>query len=42
VLTGADGTFAADFDVPARAKLAPHELHISSPEDASYNGALSR
>lgn len=42
VLTGADGTFSADFDVPAEAKLAPHEVRISSPEDASYNGALSQ
>ncbi len=41
VLTGPDGTFSADFDVPASVKLAPHEIHISSPEDATYNGALS-
>lgn len=42
VLTGADGTFSADFEVPASVKLAPHEIHISSPEDAEYNGALSQ
>lgn len=42
VLTGPDGTFSADFDVPASVKLAPHEIHISSPEDATYNGALSQ
>jgi hypothetical protein len=42
VLTGADGTFSADFEIPASVKLAPHEIHISSPEDAEYNGALSQ
>lgn len=42
VLTRPDGTFSEDFDVPASVKLAPHEIHISSPEDAEYNGALSQ
>jgi transglutaminase-like putative cysteine protease len=41
VLTGADGTFSVDVEVPAKAKLAPHELHISTPADDTYNGALS-
>lgn len=41
ILTNRDGTFAADFDIPADVQLAPYEIHISSPEDAEYNGALS-
>jgi hypothetical protein len=42
IFTAADGTFAADLKVPAGLSLAPHELHVSSPEDATYNGALSQ
>lgn len=41
VLTGADGTFSADFDIPSDVRLAPYEIHISSPEDATYNASLS-
>ncbi|MEZ4359719.1 MAG: transglutaminase domain-containing protein [Kofleriaceae bacterium] len=41
IFTAADGTFAADLKVPHTRRLAPHELHVSSPEDARYNGALS-
>ena len=41
VVTGPDGRFAADLEIPSTLKLARHELHISSPEDAQYNAALS-
>jgi transglutaminase-like putative cysteine protease len=42
VITAPNGTFSDDFDIPADVKLAPHEIHIASPEDAEYNGALSQ
>ncbi len=42
VLTGPDGRFTAEVEVPAELKLARYELHVSSPEDARHNAALSR
>jgi len=40
-VTGADGSFRADFDVPATTNLAAYDIWLSSPEDAYYNAALS-
>lgn len=42
VLTGADGRFSAEVAVPTELKLARYELHVSSPEDARHNAALSQ
>ena len=40
-VTGADGTFREDFEVPPSMNLASYEIWLSSPEDAYYNAALS-
>ena len=40
-VTGPDGAFRADFDVPATTNLAAYDIWLSSPEDAYYNAALS-
>jgi transglutaminase-like putative cysteine protease len=40
-VTGADGAFREDFEVPPDLNLAPYEIWLSSPEDAYYNAALS-
>lgn len=40
-VTEADGTFRADFAVPATVALIAYDVWLSSPEDASYNAALS-
>jgi hypothetical protein len=41
VATEADGTFRADFAVPATIKLEAYDIFLSSPGDAFYNAALS-
>lgn len=40
-VTSPDGSFRADFDVPATMTLAAYEIRLSSPEDAYYNATLS-
>jgi len=40
-VTGPDGTFREDFEVPPAMNLASYEIWLSSPEDAYYNAALS-
>jgi transglutaminase-like putative cysteine protease len=40
-VTGPDGSFRADFDVPATMKLAAYDIWLSSPEDAYYNASVS-
>jgi transglutaminase-like putative cysteine protease len=40
-VTSSDGTFRADFAVPATITPSAYEIWLSSPEDAYYNAALS-
>jgi len=40
-VTGPDGSFRVDLQVPGNAELATYEIWLSSPDDATYNGALS-
>lgn len=40
-VTGPDGLFRQDFNVPPHLDLAVYEIWLSSPEDAFYNAALS-
>jgi hypothetical protein len=40
-VTNPDGSFRADFSVPAILNLAAYDIWLSSPEDAYYNAALS-
>jgi transglutaminase-like putative cysteine protease len=40
-VTNLDGSFRADFEVPATTNLAAYEIWLSSPEDAYYNAAFS-
>jgi len=40
-VTDPDGSFRADFNVPATMSLAAYDIWLSSPEDAYYNAALS-
>jgi Transglutaminase-like superfamily len=40
-VTDPDGSFRADFNVPAAMSLAAYDIWLSSPEDAYYNAALS-
>jgi hypothetical protein len=40
-VTEPDGTFRADFAVPGTMALMAYDIWLSSPEDASYNAALS-
>ena len=40
-VTNPDGSFRADFNVPATLGLAAYDIWLSSPEDAYYNAALS-
>jgi transglutaminase-like putative cysteine protease len=40
-VTDPDGSFRADFGVPATMSLAAYDLWLSSPEDAYFNAALS-
>jgi transglutaminase-like putative cysteine protease len=40
-VTGPDGSFRVDLPVPASVELATYEIWLSSPDDATYNGALS-
>ena len=40
-VTEADGTFRADFAVPPTVALMAYDIWLSSPEDASFNAALS-
>jgi transglutaminase-like putative cysteine protease len=39
--TSPDGSFRADFAVPAALGLASYDIWLSTPEDAYYNAALS-
>lgn len=41
VVTDPDGSFRADFSVPATTVLAAYDIWLSSPEDAYYNAAFS-
>jgi hypothetical protein len=40
-VTDPDGSFRADFGVPATMSLAAYDIWLSSPEDAYFNAALS-
>jgi hypothetical protein len=40
-VTEANGTFRADFALPPTLALMSYDIWLSSPEDASYNAALS-
>src|SRR5262249_62000958 len=40
-VTEADGAFRADFAVPPTLALMAYDIWLSSPEDASFNAALS-
>ncbi len=40
-ITGADGTFKVDLQVPAAADLQKYEIRLSTSDDATYNPALS-
>jgi transglutaminase-like putative cysteine protease len=40
-VTGADGVFKAEVDVPPSVDLARYEIRLSSAEDATFNAALS-
>lgn len=40
--TAADGTFKADVTLPGNLELKTYEVFLSSPEDAYFNGALTR
>ena len=40
-VTGPDGSFRVDLPVPPSVELATYEIWLSSPDDATYNGALS-
>ena len=40
-VTGPDGSFRVDLQVPGTVELATYEIWLSSPDDATYNGALS-
>jgi hypothetical protein len=41
-VTGVDGMFRGDFDVPPTLELRTYDIYLSSPEDAYYNAALSQ
>ena len=36
-----EGKFSQDFNVPGDLDLATYEIYLSTPEDATYNAALS-
>ncbi len=38
----ADGSFGGDLPVPSLVTLTTYEIYVSSPEDVSYNAALSQ
>jgi transglutaminase-like putative cysteine protease len=40
-VTGADGTFKAEVNVPPTVDLKSYEIRLTSSEDATYNAALS-
>ena len=40
-VTGPDGSFRVDLAIPGSVELATYEIWLSSPDDATYNGALS-
>jgi transglutaminase-like putative cysteine protease len=40
-VTGADGTFKVEVNVPPTVDLARYEIRLSSADDATYNAALS-
>ncbi len=41
-VTGPDGTFSADVDLPPSLDLTTYELYLGTPEDDRYNAAFSQ